>query len=439
MTSATLGPVEADVRSEMYPSAGRPGDVLDHIGERGDVVVPLGNGEPVAVLDALEDAGREGALRDVRVHQMHCLRDRDYLHGEVRGLRHVSYFLSQETRAAFAAGHLDLVPNHFSEVPLLLRRMRPDLVIAAVSPPDEHGWVSMGVAADYAASLIGDVPFFVEVNARMPRTQGSNRLRLSDVAGWCESDHPLVEVPPVAPGPTERRIAGLIAERIPDAATIQAGIGGVPNALLAALHGHRDLTVHTELFADGFADLVESGAVTNAASLIDGCAVTTFALGSRALHRWVDGREDLSFQPVDWVNDPRVVGSIPDFVSINATTEVDLYGQCASETVAGRYYSSSGGQADFARGAMYSEGGMNFIVLPSTARGGTVSRIRVTLTPGSVVTTLKNTIDHVVTEHGVAELRGQPISERVRRLIAIADPAFRERLTREAAAIGMLR
>jgi acyl-CoA hydrolase len=192
------------------------------------------------------------------------------------------------------------------------------------------------------------------------------------------------------------------------------------------------------MLGDGFVDLVESGAVTHASSLVPGKAVATFALGSQRLYDWLDGRSDVEFHPVSWVNDPRVVGSIPRFVSINATTEVDLYGQCASETVVGRYYSSSGGQADFARGAMYSPGGHGFMVLPSTARGGTVSRIRFELSPRSVVTTLKNTVDLVVTEHGVAELRGRPLRARARALIAVAHPDFRDELTHQARGVGLL-
>lgn len=416
-----------------------PSAVLDHLSSGADVVVPIGNGEPATVLDAIEDAGRQGRLADVRIHQMLAVRDRPSLRGEVPGVGHVSWFLSDVTRGAFAAGHIDLVPNHFSEVPLLLRQaVKPDLVVAAASPPDEDGWCTLGVAADYVASLIGEVPFFLEANERMPRTAGRHRLHVSELAGWCRADYELVELASKPPGPIEQAIADQITERIPNGATIQAGIGGIPNAVLASLTERSDLTIHTEMFGDGFVDLMESGAVSHRSSLVPDTAVATFALGSRHLYEWLDGRTDVEFHPVAWVNDPRTVGSIPKFVAINATTEVDLYGQCASETVAGRYYSSSGGQTDFARGAMYSPGGQGFMVMPATARGGTVSRIRVSLTSRSVVTTLKNTVDVLVTEYGVAELRGCPLRRRARALIKIAHPDFREDLYREAEAAGLL-
>ena len=418
-----------------------PEAVVGLVEDGADVVVPLANGEPVAVLDALEAAAGEGAFRGVRVHQMHALHDRPYLYGGVRDrLAHVSYFLSHVTRPAYHAGGLDLVPNNFSEVPRLLRETtNSSLVVAAASPMDRHGYFSLGTNCDYTAPFIGRAPFFLEVNARMPRTFGRNHLHVSQVAGWCEVDRPLVEVPPAEPTDVDRRIAAHVVERVPDGATIQAGIGSIPNALLAGLSGHRDLGVHTELLSDGMIDLVEKGVVTGTRKqLSPGKVVTTFALGTNRLYDFLHENPAVELLPVDHVNDPRVIGGEDGFVSINATVEVDLLGQCASETVAGRYWSSSGGQADFARGAMFSDGGVAFVVLPSTAVGGTVSRIRATLTPGSAVTTLKNTVDHVVTEFGVADMRGRSIAQRARSLVAIAHPAFRDELTAEAGRLGYL-
>jgi acyl-CoA hydrolase len=415
------------------------GRVVEHLSPGADVIVPLANGEPKTVVDAIESAAP--SLEGVRVHQMHALYDRPYLHG-VHGdrLRHVSYFLSPVTRQAFWEGGCDLVPNHFSEVPLLLRRStRCTLVVAAASPPDAHGYFSLGTNADYVSSLIGRAPFFLEANPRMPRTFGENQLHHSQVVGWCEADYPLVEVPPSAPGPKDDAIGQLVAERIPDGATIQVGIGAIPAAVLVALRGHRDLGIHTELLSDGLVDLVDRGVVTGTRKqLRRHKIVTTFALGTRSLYEWMDENAAVELLPVDWVNDSRVIAREHEFVSINATTEVDLFGQCASETIAGRYWSSSGGQADFARGAMYAEGGQAFIVLHSTTTDGSVSRIRVRLTEGSVVTTLKNTVDHVVTEYGVAELRGRSLAERARALIAIAHPDFRGSLEEEAVAAGLL-
>ncbi|MEZ5204247.1 MAG: acetyl-CoA hydrolase/transferase C-terminal domain-containing protein [Acidimicrobiales bacterium] len=411
--------------------------VLDHVEPGTQVIVPLANGEPVALIEALDAAAAD--LRGVRVHQMHALHDHRYLHREVPGhLDHVSYFLSDVTRSGFRAGTIDLVPCHFSEVPLLLRRLEgPKLVLASVSPPDAHGYFTLGTNADYAAAFIGRVPFFVEVNQAMPRTLGRNEIHVSQVAGWTEADYPLVEVPPPEPNEIDRRIGELVVERIPDGATIQVGIGGTPTAVLRQLGGHRDLGIHTEVLSDPMIDLVEAGVVTGIHKVRrPSKVVTTFALGTRRLYDFLDEHLAVELLPVDWVNNPMVIAQQPNMVSINATTEVDFLGQCASETVAGRYWSGSGGQGDFARGALNAEGGQGFVVLPATARDGTISRIVPTLTPGSAVTTAKNTVDKVVTEFGVAELRGKGIRERTIALIQVAHPAFRDELARQARELG---
>jgi acyl-CoA hydrolase len=416
-----------------------PEDVLEHIDDGDDLIVPLANGEPVSVIDAIESHATR--WRGVRIHQMHALHDRPYLHGATRGhLDHVSYFLSAVTRPAFHERGCELVPNHFSEVPRILREStKCSLVLAAAAPMDPHGYFSLGTNCDYVAPFIGRVPFFLEVNERMPRTFGGNQVHVNDVVGWTAVDRPLLEMPLAAPSPVDEKIAAHVAPLIPDGATIQAGIGAIPNALLAGLRGHRDLGVHTELLSDSMIDLIERGVVTGTRKkLARGRSVTTFALGTQRLYDFLHENAAVEFLAVDHVNDPRVIAEEDCFVSINATTEVDLIGQCVSETVGGRYWSSSGGQADFARGAMYSPHGKAFVVLPSTAADGEVSRIRATLTPGSVVTTLKNTVDHIVTEHGIAEMRGRSISERARALIAIADPRFRDDLAREARALSYL-
>jgi acyl-CoA hydrolase len=322
---------------------------------------------------------------------------------------------------------------------LLESSTRHPIVLAAASPPDAHGYFSLGTNADYCAALIGRMPFFLEVNHRMPRTFGLNQVHASQLLGYCEADRPLVEVAPAQPDARDRSIAAAIVERIPDGATLQIGIGGIPNAVLEALRDHRGLGIHTELLADGIVDLVERGVATGVHKQLRRNKVeATFCLGTQRLYEWLDDNGAVELLPVDLVNDPRRIAREAGFISINATTEVDLYGQCASETIAGRYWSSSGGQADFARGAMYSPGGQAFIVLHSTTSAGR-SRIRVNLTEGSVVTTLKNTVDHVVTEWGIAKLRGRSLAERARALIAIAHPDHRDALERESRAAGMLR
>jgi len=423
----------------IHKSPVSPEAVLDHIEPGADIIMPNANGEPVKLVDTLEAHAEE--LQGVRIHQMHALRDRRYINGEFGDhLRHVSYFLAPATRKAYLAGKCDLMPNHFSEVPDLLRRYtKCSLVIAAASPPNRHGYFSLGTNCDYTSSLIGRAPFFLESNQQMPRTFGANQVHMSQVVEWTAVDYPLVEAHPVIPTDKDQTIAAMVAERIPDGATIQAGIGGMPNALLAMLKGHKELGVHTELLSDGVIDLVEAGVITGVHKTFRrGRIVSTLALGSQRLYEFLHENSAIDFAPVDWVNNPRIIAREPNFVAINATTEVDFYGQCASETVAGRYFSSSGGQYDFSRGAMYSDNGQGFIVLHATTRDGSISKIRPTLTPGSVVTTSKNTVDKIVTEYGVAEMRGRTLRERAKALIAIADPKFREELTDAARKMAVI-
>ena len=419
--------------------ASDPADVLQHITPGMQLIVPIANGEPVTLLDAIEAHAEQ--LLGVTVHQMHALRDRPEMHGEFGDrLRHVAYFLSHITRPRFQEGSIDLVPNHFSEVFQVIRqRATNPLVIASVSPPDRHGNFSLGVCADYASSFIGRAPFFVEVNRQMPRTSGRNQIHISQVLGWCEADYPLLVVPPVEPGEADRKIGEFVAERIRDGCTIQAGIGAIPNAVLSHLAGHSNLGVHTELISDGLIDLIETGVVNGTRKKNNRLKVIgTFALGTPRLYDFLHENPTIEMWPSRYVNDPRVVASEPNFVSINATLAVDFLGQCASETIGGRYYSSSGGQADFARGAAYSEGGQSFIVMQSTAKGGAVSRIVPQLAAGDVVTTVKNTVDKVVTEYGVAELRSKTVRERTHALIGVSHPDHRSHLTSEARRLGYI-
>jgi len=419
-----------------------PSDVLRHLAPGTHLIVPLANGEPTAVLDAIEAAAAapESTLDGLVVHQMHALHDRPYLSGAFADrLSHVSYFLSHVTRPYFAAGMIGLVPAHFSEVYELMRMRAEDpIVLAAASPPDRHGYFSLGVSADYTASFIGRARFFLEVTDAMPRTFGRNQIHVSQVVGWCRSDRPLVDVVPKQPGEADRRIAEFVAERIPNGATIQTGIGAIPNAIMHALGDHRDLGVHTELLSDGVVDLIESGVVNGVRKRLNRTkTVGTFALGTSKLHEFLHENTAIELHAVRYVNDPRIIATESNFVSVNATLTVDFLGQCASETIDGRYFSSSGGQNDFARGAMYSDGGQGFVVLRSTTSTG-MSRIVPQLAAGDVVTTPKNTVDKVVTEWGVAELRGRSIRERTHNLIAIAHPDHRDDLTEKAHAVDYL-
>ena len=425
------------------PAASSSGELIANLVQRlpagAELVVPIANGEPVGLLDELERQAEQ--LTQVRVHQMHVLHDRPYLHGAYRGqLEHVSWFLSSTTRPPFRAGTCEFAPANFSEIPQFLLAKRPAAVLAAASPPDRLGYFSLGVSADYVASMIGRVPFLLEVNERMPRTFGTNRLHRSEVEGWCHADYDLVATERKEAGAADLAIAAHVADRVPNGATLQLGIGSIPAAVAGLLGGHRDLGIHTELLSDPVVDLVDAGAVTGINKhSYRGRIVTTFALGTQRLYDFCDGNDSVVFLAVEEVNDPRNIGREPNFVSVNGTLEVDLFGQCASETLGSNYWSGSGGQADFARGAQYSAGGDGFIALRSTTDKGRISRIVPTLRSGAVVTTPKNTVDNVVTEHGVAELRGRTVTERAAALIAVAAPPHRELLTRAARELGLIR
>nr|WP_241734214.1 acetyl-CoA hydrolase/transferase C-terminal domain-containing protein [Dietzia natronolimnaea] len=402
------------------------------------IISPIQNAAPPALLRAL-DAGAEG-FSGVTIHHMDPWESLPFMEGAYPGrLRHVDYFLGPGSRKNFHEGTCDLVPVDFAQVPATLREFSPPgLAVTTVSEIDEHGFFSMGTNADYVASFIGQVPFFVEVNANMPRTFGRNHIHISQVVGVTRNDAPMISIEPPVPGEIEHAIADHIAERVPDGACLQLGVGKLPNAVLSRLTGHENLGIHTEALSDGVMDLVDAG-------VIDGSRktgrpfkhVTTFAVGSQKLMDWLHNNPSVAMLPVDIVNDPRVIGQEHNLHSVNATSEVDLYGQAASETIGGRYWSGAGGQADFARGCRFSPGGHGFIVTPSQTSGG-ISRITLSLTPGSPVTTHKNIIENVVTEYGIATLRGRSVSDRAAALIAIAHPDHRERLSREARDAGLL-
>ncbi|MDX2355793.1 acetyl-CoA hydrolase/transferase family protein [Dietzia sp. PP-33] len=412
--------------------------VLEHVRPGMHILSPIQNGAPPALLRAL-DAGAEG-FSGVTIHHMDPWESLPFMEGAYPGrLRHVDYFLGPGSRKNFHEGRCDLVPVDFAQVPATLREFSPPgLAVTTVSEIDEHGFFSMGTNADYVASFIGQVPFFVEVNANMPRTFGRNHIHISQVVGVTRNDVPMITIEPPVPGDVESAIADIIAERVPDGACLQLGVGKLPNAFLSRLTGHENLGIHTEALSDGVMDLVDAG-------VIDGSRktgrpfkhVTTFAVGSQKLMDWLHNNPSVAMLPVDIVNDPRVIGQEHNLHSVNATSEVDLYGQAASETIGGRYWSGAGGQADFARGCRFSPGGHGFIVTPSQTSGG-ISRITLSLTPGSPVTTHKNIIDNVVTEYGIAALRGRSVSARAAALIEIAHPDHRERLSRQAREAGLL-
>ena len=293
------------IRAALTEKQCRPEAVLEHIDQGDDVIVGMFNSEPLTVLDAL--GANAERLSEIRIHQMLPYRERRYMHGVFPGLRHVSWFLSPANREAFHKGTCDLVPNNFSEVPSLMRRTtRCSLVLAAVSPPDRHGYFSLGTHADYVAALIGEVPFFVEVNHRMPRTYGENQVHLSQIVGWCEADYPLTELPARPVRETDSKIAEYVAERIPDGATLQAGIGSIPNEVLGLLGEHKDLGVNTELLSDGFVGLIEKGVINGTRKRAHrNKVIAANALGSNKLYEFVEENPGIEFWPVDYTNDDR--------------------------------------------------------------------------------------------------------------------------------------
>lgn len=412
--------------------------LMDVIPEGADIIIPPGNGEPHRLLDWLE-AGNE-QLNHVSIHQILPLRQREYMK-QVYGtrLRHISYFLSDANRQAFHEQQVELVPNHFHEMPKILKQStRLSMIMTVVSPMDEHGYFSLGTQSDYISEFVGKVPFVVEVNRHMPRTVGRNQIHYTQVLGMVEHHQPLLQLKNGRISDKDQKIAEQIAERVNNGDTIQVGIGSIPDAVTRLLKDHKKLGIHTELLTEGIVDLVESGAVDGTEKYTHvNKIIGTFALGTDRLYKFMNNNPLVELLPVSQVNHPCEIAKEERIVSINATTEVDLYGQCASETIAGRYYSSTGGQADFSRAVHFAKEGKGFICLHSTAKNDEISRIVAHLSTGSVVSTSKNDVDHIVTEYGIARLYGRSLSARAEALIGIAHPKFRERLLYESKKAGI--
>jgi acyl-CoA hydrolase len=413
-------------------------EILNLIPDDSDLIIPLANGEPDAILTLIDEHPEHYA--SLRIHQMLELNERKYMQGLSPGITYFSYFMSQFARKNFQAGNCELVPNHFHQMPRLLQqRVKNPIVICQAAPMNEEGYFSLGTQADYAACFIGKAPFILQVNQAMPWTYGKNAVHISHVLGFVEKNAPLAEIAPSISTEKDQRIAEYVAERIENGSSIQVGIGGVPDAVVRLLAHHQDLGVHTEMLTDGLVELAKKGVINGKKKkTYPEKIVATFAWGSQKMYDFMDHNEVVEMLPVDVVNDPRVIAQESQMVAINSTTEIDFYGQCASETVAGKYYSSTGGQSDFGTGVRFAEHGKGFICLYSTAKEDTISRIRPFLTQGSAVTTSKNDVDFVVTEYGIAELKAKSISERVNALLSIAHPKFREELHFEAQRLGLL-
>ncbi|MGA2674716.1 MAG: acetyl-CoA hydrolase/transferase C-terminal domain-containing protein [Terracidiphilus sp.] len=400
--------------------------------QSGDRVwIQSGCGTPSLLVKALVE--RAPAVRDVEIVHMMTLGSADYTLPEYEGhFRHRGLFLGANVREAVAAGRADYTPIFLSEIePLFENGAMPlDVVLMHVSPPDEHGFVSLGAAVDCTLTAAHHARTLIaEVNERMPRTHGDTSIPISRISAIVESSQPLIEICKEASSELHLRVARNVASLIPDGATLQTGIGGISQAVLECLGDKRDLGIHTEMCPDGVIGLMESGVINGERkSLHRGKVVLSFVLGTRRLFDFIHENQSFEFRSISYTNDPFVVAQNDRMVAINSALQVDLTGQVCADSLGTKPYSGFGGQLDFIRGAARSKGGVPIIALPSTALHGAVSRIVPMLDPGAGVVTSRADVHYVVTEHGIAYLHGKTLRERAEALIAIADPRFQAEL-----------
>jgi 4-hydroxybutyrate CoA-transferase len=389
---------------------------------------------PAPLLDALS-ARRD--VEDVRLYHLHTDGPAPWTAPEcARHFRSVSLFNGPALREPVNDGRADFVPIFLSDVPALFRsgRVPLDVALVQLSPPDGHGYCSLGTSVDAARAAVDAARFIVaEINDRMPRTHGNTAVPLGRIDAFVHTDRPLIEHPPARETAVEARIGELVAGLVEDRATLQMGIGAIPDAVLTRLFDKRDLGIHTEMFSDRLVDLIESGAVTNRFKAVHpGRTVASFVLGSRRVFDFIDDNPMVEFHGCDRTNDTHLIGLNPRVTAINSAIEVDLTGQVCADSMGHHIYSGIGGQMDFIRGAARSRGGKPIIALPSTAQGGQRSRIVPELTPGAGVVTTRGHVHWVVTEHGAVNLHGMSLRERADALISIAHPDARGELARAA-------
>lgn len=396
---------------------------------------------PKTLVEAL--VGRAAELRDVEIVHLHTNGAAAYVNPRYsESFHHRALFVGPNVRDAVDAGRATYVPIFLSDVPKLVRsgRLSIDVAMLHLSPPDEHGFCSLGTSVDVALAAAAAARVRIaQINPRMPRTLGDSFIHISRLNHIVHVDEPLPEHISPPPNETQLAIGHHLAQLIPDGATLQLGIGGIPDAVLRALHDHRDLGIHSEVVSDGLLDLVERGVITGEKKTINrGKIVVAFLNGSRRLYNFANDNPMVEMRPVDYTNDTRVILQLNDMIAINSAIEIDLTGQVCAESIGSRIYSGVGGQMDFLRGAALSRGGKPIIALASTARDGSVSRIVPTLQPGAGVTTSRAHVHYVATEYGVANLHGLDLEERARALIALAAPAFRDTLERAAREMHLL-
>ena len=398
------------------------------------VLIGSGAAEPVSLVQGLVTFGEHLAGNEI-VHLL-TLGPAPYVRPEfAHRFRHSAFFIGENVRSAIAEGRADYIPVFLSEIPSLIRgRIHVDVALIQVSAPDSHGYVSLGVSVDVVRAAIDTASLIIaEVNAQMPRTHGDSFLHVSRIAHLVQVDRPLLTITTAPPDAAAMQLGRHVATLVGDGATLQVGIGQIPDAVLGALGDRCDLGVHTEMFSDGVMELVERGVITGARKThLPGKLVTSFVMGSAALYRWVDDHPMIEMRPSDYTNDPTIIARHDRMVSINSALAVDLTGQVAADGVAGGFYSGIGGQVDFTRGAARARDGKAIIALRSTAQGGGISRICASLGDGAGVVTSRGDVRYVVTEHGVADLWGRSVRERAMALVAVAHPDFRAELMSKA-------
>ena len=403
---------------------------LEAVNSGARVWVQSGCGTPSVLIEAL--LARAHELRDVEIVHMMTLGSADYTRPEYEGhFRHRGLFLGPNVRDAVAAGRSDYTPIFLSEIEGLFENGLPlDVVLMQVSPPDAHGFVSLGTTVDCTLTAARSAPIVIAaVNRQMPRTHGDTAVHISHITTIVESDRPLLELHAEPFTEIHMRAACNVAALIPDGATLQTGIGGIAEAVLHCLSDKHDLGIHTEMCTDGVIDLMERGVINGERKTLHrGKVMAAFVLGTRRLFDFVHENPSFEFRSISYVNDPFVVAQNDRMVAINGALQVDLTGQVCADSLGTRPYSGFGGQLDFIRGAARSKGGVPIVALLSTACHGTVSRIVPVLEPGAGVVTSRADVHYVITEHGTAYLHGKSLRERAQALIAIADPRFQAEL-----------
>ena len=410
-----------------------PAQAVQQIKSGQRVVVAHACGEPSIILDAL--VANAAQYENVEIIHMVAMGKAAYCQPQYdKNFHHNAFFLGGSTRAAAAEGRVDFTPVYFSEIPSLLREdLRPNVTLLQCSPPDAHGYVSLGVSVDYTkpAAEASDL-VIAQVNQNMPRTLGDSFLHVTQIGCLVEADTPVIELAPPKIGDVERAIGENVASLVRDGDTLQLGIGAIPDAVLLFLKEKNDLGIHTEMFSDGVVELVEAGVITNKAKTLHrGQSVATFLMGTRRLYDYVSDNPAVAMYPVDYVNDPYVIGQNDNLVSINSCVQVDIMGQVVSTSAGLRQISGVGGQVDFVRGANLSKGGRAIMAMPSTTGKGKISKIVPFLDQGSAVTTTRNEVNYVITEYGIAKIKGKSLRQRAEALIRIAHPDFRDELTAE--------